>query len=277
MSEVPPVPSPAAAPSGAAAPAGTPRCATHPESDAIGACTRCGSFFCPVCRGWEHAQERYCVRCDPGGPYVAWEDRARLGTLKAFTKTLKSLLLSPDRFFLRMPTTGGYGAPIGFAWISWALASVVTAVAYGALVGGMFAIMPVPSGEAGPVGQVLVAFILGSVATVLVGIIPMLFVWSVLLHLVTRIFGGTGSFEATFRCHAYSSGVFALGIIPLIGVSVAQFYWVVLQIFAVKNAHKMSTGRSAAAVLVLPVVCCGLFVVAEVGLIAWSTSLTQQH
>lgn len=258
------------------APSAHPRCASHPDADAIGACTRCGSFFCPACKGWEHAQERYCVRCDPGGPYVAWEDRAaKVGAFKSFTKTLKSLLLSPDRFFLRMPTSGGYGAPIGFAWISWALASVVTAVAYGAMVGGMFAILPMPEGEAAPVGQVLAGFILGSVAVVLVAIIPTLFVWSLLLHLMVKIFGGTGSLEATFRCHAYSSGVFALGVIPFVGLSVAQFYWVVLQIFAVKNAHRISTGRAAAAVLILPVVCCGLFVALEIGLIAWSSTLSR--
>jgi hypothetical protein len=276
LSEAPPPSEPAAAPE-AAAPTRTPRCATHPETDAIGACTRCGSFFCPSCKGWEHSQERYCVRCDPGGPYVAWEDREKLGTFRAFTKTLKTLLLSPDRFFLRMPASGGYGAPIAFAWISWALSSVVTAAAYGVLVGGIFAIMPLPEGDAAPVGQVMAGFLLGSVAAVLVGIIPMLFLWSLLLHVMTKIFGGEGSFEATFRCHAYSSGVFALGVIPFVGLSVAQFYWVVLQIFAVKNAHRMSTGRAAAAVLILPVLCCGLFIAAEIGLLAFTSSLSQQH
>lgn len=263
-------PPPAAAPP---PPAAVPRCATHPETDAIGACTRCGSFFCPACKGWEHGNERYCVRCDPGGDYVAWEDRARLGTTKAFLKTVKGLLLTPDRFFLRMPAGGGYGSPMLFAWISWALSTVVTAVAYGAIVGGMFAIMPIPEGEAAPVGQMMLGVMLGSVGGVLIGIVPALFLWALVLHVVVKIFGGEGSLQATFRCHAYSSGVFALGVIPLIGFSVAQFYWVILTIFAVKNAHKMSTARAAAAVLILPALCCALYIVSVFGLMALSTSM----
>lgn len=269
----PPEPGPVPDAAPAPPPAPVPRCATHPETDALGACTRCGSFFCAACRGWEHGRERNCVRCDPGGPYVAWEDRPRLAATKAFTQTLKGLLLSPDRFFLRMPTSGGYGRPLLFGWISWALASIVTGLAYGVLMGGMFAILPMPEGESAPIAQVFLGFTLGSVAAVLVGIVPMLFLWTLLLHVLVKIFGGTGSLQATFRCHAYASGVFALGIIPFVGLTVAQFYWVILQIFAVKNAHQLSTGRAAAAVLLLPALCCGIYITTVFGLAAFSTSL----
>lgn len=255
------------------APVQVPRCAVHPDVDAMGACTRCGSFFCSACKGWEHGRERYCVRCDPGGPYVAWEDRDRLKGSKAFLATLKGLLLTPDRFFLRMPTSGGYGRPLLFAWIGWILTTVVTALTYGVIMGGMFAILPMPEGEAAPVGQVLLGVTLGSVAVAFLGIVPVLFLWSMLLHVLARIFGGTGSFESTFRCHAYASGVFALGIIPLVGISVAQIYWVVLQIFAVKNAHHMSTGRAAAAVLILPALCCMLYLGSVFGLAIFSASV----
>ncbi len=268
--ESPPAdPAPAAPPT----PAPVARCAVHPETDAVGACTRCGSFFCLPCKGWEYERERYCVRCDPGGETVAWEDRPRLSGKKAFLETLQGLLLKPDRFFLRMPAAGGYGRPLLFAWIGWSLSSVVTALAYGAIVGGMFAILPMPQGEAAPVGQVMLGIMVGSLAVALLGIVPALFLWSLLLHLLAKIFGGTGSFQATFRCHAYSSGVFALGIIPFVGLSVAQIYWVILQIFAVKNVHRMSTARAAAVVLILPALCCGLYLVAAFGLGALSATM----
>lgn len=259
-------------PPAGATPVAVPRCAVHPETDAIGACSRCGSFFCPACKGWEYERERYCVRCDPGGDYVPWEDRDRLRGSKAFLQTLKGLLLKPDRFFLRMPTSGGYGRPLLFAWIGWSLSSVVTALAYGAIVGGMFAILPIPEGETVPVGQLMLGIALGSLAVALVGIVPALFLWSLMLHVLAKIFGGQGSLEATFRCHAYSSGVYALGVIPFVGLSVAQIYWVVLQIFAVKNAHRLSTARAAAVVLILPALCCGLYLATLFGLSLFSAA-----
>lgn len=243
-----------------------PRCAAHPEADAVGGCTRCGSFFCAACKGWEHGRERYCVRCDPGGPYVAWEDRERKRGWPAFLETQKSLLLKPDRFFVRMPASGGYGRPLLFAWIGWALASFVTAITYGLLMGGIFAIMPMPEGEAAPVGQVILGVTLGSVAAALMGIVPFLFLWTLALHLTSKMFGGEGSFEATFRAYAYSSGVMALGVIPLVGLSAAQIYWVILQILAVKHVHRLSTARAVAAVLVLPMICCGLYFATAFGL-----------
>ncbi|MBI2895690.1 MAG: YIP1 family protein [Deltaproteobacteria bacterium] len=255
----------------ATVPASGARCAAHPESAADATCTRCGSFYCESCAGYQFGAERFCVRCDPGGEYVAWEDRRRLGTWTAFLRTLKSLLLGPDRFFQRMPAHGGFGGPLLFAWISWLLAVGMVFIIYAVIVGGMFAILPFPpdaAGEQGPTAPIIVGIALAVMGCLALGIVPALFVWSLLLHLFAKIFGGAASYEATFRCHAYASGALALGIIPFIGMTAGEVYWVVLSIFAVKHAHKVSTGRAVAIVLTIPLLCCGLYFVSVFGLAA---------
>jgi hypothetical protein len=89
----------------------------------------------------------------------------------------------------------------------------------------------------------------------------MLFVWSLIVHLVLVLFGGAASgFTATLRVVCYSQTTAVAVLIPVVGGLIQPIWALVLQIIGLSRAHRVSGGKAALAVLLPLAVCCGCFV-----------------
>jgi hypothetical protein len=231
------------------------RCARHPEVSAIGVCDRCGSFYCDACKGRMEEGRTYCVACGAAISYVAWEDRARLGTMRAFFLTLKRAVLAPQEFPREIPADGGFGAPTGFAAIATTIGMGFTCLFFGLVLTIVFAALrsgPEPSPVPAWLIPVLAVFywIVG-----VIGEIVMLYLGAGILRLSSRMFGApAGSYDGIFRVLAYSAGLnVAMGIPGL--STVALVLQVLHAIFGISAKCGVSNGR-AAAIFFTPVAIC---------------------
>lgn len=187
---------------------------------------------------------------DPGISAFPWPPSGGDSAIDAWGRTWHGASLKPRRFFSTMPHGGSLGAAVLY-YLTIGIA-VAGAHLFWAMVGG--------AGE-GPVDSVagapgasetwapLVDFLTAPVLLLL-----SLFLAAGVTHLLLRVFGGTqpdtGVYGTTVRVFAYAYSPQLLGVIPDIGV-VAGFVWmVVVAIVGLSAAHRTSTGRAAAAVLI---------------------------
>lgn len=193
-----------------------------------------------------------------------WDARARLGLGAALVETTRQVLLSPTAFFRAMPTSGGLGGPLGYGLILGYAGIVATAIYQGlfsALTGSALRVLeqrgeiPALALLHGGVGF-FAQLVLGPIA-LLIGI----FLAAGVYHLMLALMGAAHrGFEATFRVVCYSEATSALMILPFCGGFVAGVWWLVVAILGLAEAHGVSRGLAAIAVLA-PIValccCCG--------------------
>ena len=201
----------------------------------------------------------------PGGG-TPWDRRAQIGFLNALIETTKEVLMQPAAFFRGMAVTGGIGGPLLYAIIVGLVGLIASAIYSGVFRG-------VLSDSIARMGGSDVAWVTpflqgGSlVATVLLGpvIIAMrVFIGSGLIHLALLAMGGAPrGYEATFRVTAYGHAPSIFSIVPVCGGLVEAVYTLVLLIIGVSEAHSISRGKAAVAVLVpgLVICCCCLGVI----------------
>lgn len=253
----------------------TAQCATHPDRAATSVCPRCGAFtcaecnpdgrsLCPACQqvtGTSSAQ----IRPTP------WERRAELGLVQALWQTWKETIFEPGNFCTSLDPQGPALDAFFYGWI-------ITAI--GGLVQIPFLILNFAQTQAqfqqlersmkdvpAPVqaffdlftgNPVVIALVLGVAAGVLFPLSALLS--GALTHLGVRMVGGTQNpFSTTLRCVCYANAPGVLAGIPVIG-SLVGIYVVVLEVWSLREAHKLTTGRAVIAVL-WPVVlfcCCGV-------------------
>lgn len=211
---------------------------------------------------------------EPGRTGLPWDRGPR--SLGTYWETAQVVFKTPTEAFRKMAREGGLGIPVGYAVI-------------GGLIGGFFsgiyntavqAILPrlvqaaaqgngVPGLEPGSAIQIAIQLPIALIAGT-VGTIIGLFFGSAINHLFLMMVGGAKQpFEATFRVAAYVQGTVALmQVVPLCGQYVAGLVALVYLIIGLAEAHRISVGRSAAAVLLQFVICLvcvgavvGLFVV----------------
>lgn len=87
-----------------------------------------------------------------------------------------------------------------------------------------------------------------------------LVIWTGIVFLVGKMFGGQGTYQQLLRPIGYAGAPFALSIVPFIGGIAALVYSAVIQIRAVMQINQVSQG-SAAATVILPmaILFAGLF------------------
>jgi hypothetical protein len=184
----------------------------------------------------------------------------------ALLETTTEVLVSPAQFFRRMPVDAGIGAPLGYAMIA-GYAGIVVSSLYQAILraglGSSFAQL----GHRGPFGR-LAPFLeggVGFVAQILLGplfLLVALFVGAGIHHLLLLLLGAARrGFEATFRVSCYSQAVSLLMLVPICGGVVSFFWWLVVAIIGLAEAHGIGRGSAAIAVLaplLLACCCCGL-------------------
>lgn len=201
----------------------------------------------------------------------AWEQRAQLGFFKAIWETVKAVLLDPNRAFATMKREGGFGAPLGFYMLVYAV-MIVFAVVYNILFHGAMLAM-IPKEARGPTMSDLMAMTgLGAFLYVILAIFlpPMIvlfkFITSGVLHLSLMICSGAKQpFETTFRtaCYAMGAGA-ALSIIPICGGSIGFLWGVVCLCMGLAKTHEINVGRAVCAVLLPLVTCCVLYIMSIV-------------
>ncbi|MEM9254942.1 MAG: Yip1 family protein [Pseudomonadota bacterium] len=143
-----------------------------------------------------------------------------LGTVIA---QAKHVLSDPRGFYREMPRSGGYSEPAIFAIIMGVGAGVVfTVLSFlgltGEGLGGIFAIIVMP-----------IALLIGG------------FIAAVVLFVIWKLMGTDQSFEASYRCVAYSYAIVPvvtlISIIPYVGTIVRTLWGIWLMIIASVEVH----------------------------------------
>ncbi|HEY3357025.1 MAG TPA: YIP1 family protein, partial [Polyangia bacterium] len=221
-------------------------CAVHPQTPAVGLCPRCGAYMCAWCQRINEFGEIFCATCMErvgyGAP-VPWDRRAEIGTWQAWWQTVKEVMMKPDDFFARASHGLSSDPPLLFAMICAWLGAVGTSVV-------RLAMKEQP-------GIVAIGLLIGPPIGVLLGV----YVWGGIIHLFARMFGGQGSYAASSRNWGFTYSAACLSVVPFLGGMVAFVWEIVLQVYAIKHAHRLTGGKAAAAVLlpvgILLVLCCG--------------------
>lgn len=225
-----------------------PRCASKFQSDIA------GEVICPSCN------ERVRIEAAPSQG-TQWDTAGPGMWVSAFWETLKRSFLDPAMFFVRVGAGAGWQRPLVYAVvISVFVFSVATAYKAGfqSLAVGMGFI-----GRASTMGMPFLAFsIPASIIFILVGV-PILtgvfvFIQAGLFHLSLMIVGAARrDFIATFRVVCYAAGPQVFQIVPLFGGIVAWIWQTILCIIGLKVVHDAGYGKSALAVFMPTIVCCG--------------------
>jgi hypothetical protein len=208
-------------------------------------CMQCGQDIPP---GHQGAQ---CPSCGGHLPDMVlhWENRYDRGAIAALLATVRDSLFRPTRLFRALKPAGPY---------SWALLYAVVVGTVGNLMGLLWHMslgrfteeLPMLAG-AGVVGTWM---ILATPVFVTVGVV----VGSAIIHLCLMLVGGAADgYVATFRAIAYSQAGQLWSILPLCGGLIAFPWTLVLQVIALRELHRTTTGKAAAAVLIPIVLCCG--------------------
>lgn len=168
-----------------------------------------------------------------------------------FIDTWKKVITSPSAFYESMPKEGGYGEPLKFALINFivlGIGSAIMTILYN-LIGFSLPSNVSLMGTSTTIATkiTIMSVISDIIVTPIIGIIG-LFISGVILFILFKIVGGSGSYEGTVRILSYSSAVSLLAWIPLIGI-LAVLYGIFLDIIGGKSVHNISTLRSAIAVL----------------------------
>lgn len=179
-----------------------------------------------------------------------WPPGDRYTVVDAWARTWQGASLTPRVFFSLMPRAGSLGAAVLY-YLSIGIA-VAGARLFWAMAGGAGEVPP--DATAGLAGATrpwnpLIEFLTSPLILLL-----SLFIAAGATHLLLKVLGGTqrgdGSYDTTARVFAYAYSPNILGIIPVIG-AVAGFIWmVVVAIVGLREAHRTTTGRASAAVLV---------------------------
>ncbi len=172
-----------------------------------------------------------------------WENRESYGTLNAYFQTATKLLMTPTSFFSRLPTSGGFLNPILFACMSFPVAIVLTYFWIAYFLGFHFS-------------GFLYALILMSCTFVaaLVSVPIGLAIWSGLFHLCLYFMVALAKdMRQPSVFVSYSSVTAVLMAIPFVGILAAGPWSLVLNVIGLRETHKTTTAKAAAAVAI-PVV-----------------------
>jgi len=179
-----------------------------------------------------------------------WEERENYGTLNAYFQTATRCILTPTRFFSKLPPRDGYLSPILFAVMAIPVTVFFTYLWFALFTGG---------GLGGLIGFFLAMCILFALGLIFVPIT--LAIWSGLVHLFLYILGGAREgYQASFRVVSYSSITSVFNAVPFVGI-LASLWGLVLTVIGLRETHKTTTGKAAAAVAIPLVIAVVLAVV----------------
>lgn len=142
--------------------------------------------------------------------------------LNSFFRVSKDVLLYPKTFFLFMPKEVGFSGPVIYLAICFAIWGILRSLSL-----GDWSLLPFA----------LYTFFLSFISA------------GVLYLAATKLFGGKGTYEGTFRVVAYSSAVNLLSWIPYIGF-IASLYGLWIKVLGVESVHGLSKIEACLTVLI---------------------------
>jgi hypothetical protein len=189
--------------------------------------------------------------------------------VQSFINTVRNVAFRPVDFFRGIPRRGDFLNPLAFALIC-----VIVSSLLGGLIGF---VVNLGFTDQGVVGA-FVGFIFGIIRSLISAAIG-LFIGAIIWWLLSLLFArpnNTG-YEATFRVAAYSSVVYLVSWIPVLGWIVGGIYGIYLGVVGIREVHGTTTGRAALVVLVPIVVIGGLaLLIFGVALLAIFAAASQQ-
>jgi len=222
-------------------------------------CNRCGTFGCDACAFSPLAALLVCRACAAGGlaEPIPWERRKELGFIRAFWETTKLLYRAPTAFFRTPLTESGAMGPISYGLVAYTLGQLVWNFVM--LIG--LAMTSGVTGIALDEGQ-LGGMMAGYFICVLAIVIPVTLTQAPIQGLIALLGGGGLShltlrmmksantpFEGTLRAVSYANGPYLLYAVPCVGPFIGWGFMIVLEVIALKEAHRIGTDRAAVAVL----------------------------
>ena len=228
-------------------------------------------MFCPHCGKETSEDQAFCPHCglrlaEPapvpsgGRKRTAWEDRENVGFFTGLLKTLREVLFTPSDFFRKMAVTGGLTDPLLFALIV-GMTGLLFLYLWDMLFYDSLQNFVIPEFRAAAGRGMLRdhGFSYFSVLTPFTLIIA-LFLASGSLHLLLlMVRGARAGFEATFRVVGYGISPLVFLVIPVCGMPITSLWIITLAIIGLKEAHDISGGKAAMAVLFPFLLCCSIF------------------
>lgn len=161
--------------------------------------------------------------------------------IQSFVVTVRRLVLEPANFFRAIRRRGDFINPLVFALICTLVSAVL-----GGIIGFLFSVGFADQGVIG-------AFVglIGSIIRSLIIVALGLFIGSGIWHLLIMLFvkPTNSGYEATFRVAAYSTAVYLVSWIPVLGW-ILSLYAIFLGIVGIREVHGTTTGKAALVVLV---------------------------
>jgi hypothetical protein len=242
-------------------------------------------MVCPFCGSQNGPEAAICFNCGysfsgnsgaatpPASP--DWEEHGRLLNLVSFIITVRDVLFSPTLTFRNLKR----GNAVFSAFLFGLIGSTIGGMAntFWQFLVSMLGLIPETSTFSrwlGTTGAFVITLCLVPFMSALAVLLM-----SVVLHFMLKIVGGADrGFAATFKVYAYAQGATAiLGLVPFCG-SIAGFFWLLaICIIGLKEAHKTTSGKSAAAVLLPLLLCCASAALAVFGLVLSGLSLARFH
>jgi DNA-directed RNA polymerase subunit RPC12/RpoP len=218
-----------------------------------------GTFQCPSCQ--KEVRVKRPIITD-----VPWDVESHGNWIHAFWKTLKSSLSDPVAFFDAVARGNQFVRP----WVYAILIGVAVFVCMAAYQAG-FGILgmgaeTIRALKSAVLPQTLVIGPLSIIFAIVIAIVVMpiaittgLLIQATLFHLGLLLTGAAKrDFLSTFRTVCYSIGPQVFQIIPIFGSMVAGIWVIVLNVIGLKVVHETSYGRSAFAVFLPLILCCGI-------------------
>lgn len=214
-----------------------------------------GLGFCPLCGvRIQEAQEQY---------YCPWENRAKLGILEGLFTTWKETIVESKNFFKKLPPTGFLGSAILYTLIIAGIGNIIGflwQIGWNVLFSD-FGNLPFQRFGGAEIFQ---KFFSGVSLIFIIILIPIvliiyLFMLTGIVHLFLMIIGGANKgIETTLKAISYAQSPQIFQLVPLCGGLVAAIWSIVLEIIAIREVHRTTTGKAAFAVLFPMVICCFL-------------------
>jgi len=184
----------------------------------------------------------------------------------SFYRTFSRAILEPVSLFRDVAFGHGMPRPFIYAMIINYILFVV-AIAYQA--GFQILAMSMELGKCVgcnifPVAVSIPFAIIGIVLLLVVGV-PLITAFMILVraglyHLCLMILGAAKrDFQTTFRTVCYATSPQLFQVVPILGGIVAWIWQIVLDVIGLKVVHETTYGRSALAVFLPTIVCCGAF------------------
>lgn len=236
----------------------------------MGTCSHCGyesrgTATCPLCGGTVlgspsgapgRPSASFAPPEPPAGP--AWEDPSVPFPVD-FVRTLAATLREPGAFFRGVPWDAAAARPVLFyllVTVAAALGSLFWEAAFARGATPWMAELGLASPELNA-GTALLGFFFTPFAA-----LAWLALWGLLLHLFVLFLARDGrrGLGATFRAVCYASSPGLLALVPFVGPVVGSVWTLVLTAIGVREAHRMSGGQAAGAVILAALTPIVLFV-----------------